>query len=189
MLSSRTRLILAASLLAPVLLYWGAGRAPTETPLPALTPGDAATDYYLRDAKIRQFDHQGLLHQELSSPRLEHFPEPGVLRAQSPDIVLFASKDQDQVVIRAQQGQMLDSNEQIDLSGDVSVTKSPASGADLRLETQTLTLIPSQQFVETDAAVTLFSRGGETRANGMKAHLNTRKVELLSDVEGRYEGK
>jgi lipopolysaccharide export system protein LptC len=189
MLSSRTRLILATALLAPVLFYWGSGRAPSEAPLPELSPGSTDTDYYLRDATIRQFDAQGLLQQELSSPDLEHYPQPGVLKAQTPDIVLFGNNSRDQVLISAQRGQMLDSNEHIHLDGEVRVINSPDAGPGLTLETQALSLVPSLQFIETDQAVTLFSQGGETRANGMKAYLNTRTVELLSDVEGRYETK
>nr|WP_067298653.1 LPS export ABC transporter periplasmic protein LptC [Marinobacterium profundum] len=192
MLSSRTRLILATALLAPILLYWGADRAPTEAPAPELTPGTADTDYYLRDATIRQFDVTGQLHQELRSPQLEHYPEPGELRAQTPDIVLFRNDSRGEVLISAQQGRMQDSNEQVWLNGTVRVKSSAdkdASGTPLRLETEALTLVPSEQFIETDTAVTLFSQGGETRANGMRAYLNSRQVELLSDVEGRYETK
>ncbi|UTW14000.1 LPS export ABC transporter periplasmic protein LptC [Marinobacterium rhizophilum] len=188
MLSSRTRLILATALLAPILLYWGADRAPTEAQAPQIAPGGADTDYYLRDATIRQFDARGLLHQELRSPQLEHYPEPGELRAQAPDITLFSNEDRGEVLISAQQGLMQDSDEQVRLNGAVKVL-SQSAGKPLRLETQTLSLLPSQQFIETDTAVTLFSQGGETRANGMKAYLNTRQVELLSDVEGRYETK
>ena len=189
MLSSRTRLILATALLAPILLYWGADRAPTETAAPELAPGRADTDYYLRDATIRQFDSQGQLHQELRSPQLEHYPSPGELKALTPDIVLFRNESRDEILINAEHGRMQDSSEQVTLSGTVSVLSSSANSTPLRLEAQTLTLTPSQQLIETDTAVTLFSQDGETRANGMKANLNTRQVELMSDVEGRYETK
>jgi lipopolysaccharide export system protein LptC len=192
MLSSRTRLILATALLAPILLYWGADRAPTEAPAPELAPGGTDTDYYLRDATIRQFDASGQLHQELRSPQLEHYPQPGELRALTPDIVLFRNDARDEVLISAQQGRMQDSDEQVRLNGAVRVQSNSGKGASstpLRLETEALTLMPSEQFIETDTAVTLFSQGGETRANGMKAYLNSRQVELLSDVEGRYETK
>jgi lipopolysaccharide export system protein LptC len=189
MLSSRTRLILATALLAPILLYWGADRAPTEAPAPEIAPGGADTDYYLRDATIRQFDSQGLLHQELRSPQLEHYPDPGELRAQAPDITLFRNETRGEVLISAEQGLMQDSTEQVRLNGSVKVLSQPTGSTPLRLETQTLNLVPSEQFIETDTAVTLYSQGGETRANGMKAYLNTRQVELLSDVEGRYETK
>ncbi len=189
MLSSRTRLVLATALLAPILLYWGAGHAPTETHAPDIAPGAADTDYYLRDATIREFDARGELHQELRSPQLEHYPGPGELRAQAPDIVLFRNETRDEVLISAEQGLMLDSDEQVTLNGAVKVLSQSANAAPLRLETQTLSLMPSQQYIETDTAVTLYSQGGETRANGMKAYLNTRQVELLSDVEGRYETK
>lgn len=188
MLRSRTRLILATALLAPVLLYWGAGRAPTETPAPTLAPDVADTDFYLRDARVRQFDASGRLHQELASPELEHYPEPGRLQATRPQVTLLRDDEAGgRVRISALEGEMLDSNERIDLSGDVRVFDEPDSGTSLQLETTRLKLLPEQQYAETDAPVRIISEQGETAARGMKAYFNERKVELLSEVEGRYE--
>jgi len=187
MLSSRSRLILATAMLAPVLLYWGATRGPSESGVKELEGDAANTDFYLRDALIQQFDSNGQLHQELRSPELEHYPEPGLLEAGEPKILLLREKTGGQVRIEAARGMLLDSNERVDLSGDVQLFDEPENGDVLHLETPSLTLLPDRRYAETDAPVRLLSPQGETRARGMKAYLNERKVELMSDVEGRYE--
>ncbi|NVK44120.1 MAG: LPS export ABC transporter periplasmic protein LptC [Oceanospirillaceae bacterium] len=188
MLSSRARLVLATALLAPVLLYWGFDRGPSESAVPELEGDVTNTDFYLRDARIQQFDGNGRLHQELRSPELEHYPEPGLLQAGTPKIEIFREEGGGRVRIEAAQGMLLDSNERVDLSGDVRLYDEPEGGEPLKLETTTLTLLPDQQIAETDAAVRILGQRGETRAQGMKAYLEERKVELLSEVEGRYEG-
>lgn len=187
MLSSRSRLILATAMLTPVLLYWGATRGPSESGVRELEGDVVDTDFYLRDARIQQFDSSGRLHQELRSPELEHYPDPGLLEAEAPKMLMFREETGGQVRVEATRGTLLDSNERIDLSGDVRLFDEPEHGDALRLETPSLTLLPERQYAETDERVRLLSSHGETVARGMKAYLNERKVELMSDVEGRYE--
>ncbi|GGO82864.1 lipopolysaccharide export system protein LptC [Marinobacterium nitratireducens] len=187
MLSSRSRLALATALLAPVLLYWGFDRGPSEPEVRALEGNVTNTDFYLRDARIQQFDADGRLHQQLQSPELEHYPEPGLLQASEPRIELARKGSEGRISIEAAEGMLMDSNERVDLSGDVRLHDETADGPGLRLETSSLTLLPQQQYAETDARVRILAPGGETRGRGMKAYLEERKVELLSEVEGRYE--
>ena len=56
----------------------------------------------------------------------------------------------------------------------------------LELTTSELRVVPAKQYAETDQAVTVVTDLGITRAIGMQADLQQRRLQLLAQVRGDY---
>ncbi|MCO4756547.1 MAG: LPS export ABC transporter periplasmic protein LptC [Oceanospirillaceae bacterium] len=187
MSTARTRLIIAALLLGPVLLYWGLGIAPSERSRPpqALQQGE---DYFATDTRTRVFDDKGMLEQTLSTPRLDHYPDRAESELTTPEIILYGT-DGSVTTTTAKHGTLPDDRVKALLSGDVRVKDSTSSGVVTQVLTETLTLYPDTKLAETDEPVTILSDNVRYDATGMKASFENKTLKLLSNVQGLHENE
>ena len=89
MLTGRARLTAAAAILIPAVIYLGMDNerrpdAAVEQPNPA----HQQSDYYIVEARIRDFNDLGLLKQQLSASQLEHQPAMQQTLVVEPELVL-----------------------------------------------------------------------------------------------------
>jgi lipopolysaccharide export system protein LptC len=75
----------------------------------------------------------------------------------------------------------------ITLDRAVRAWKTTADEQLLELTTERLIVKPGEQYAETDKAVKMRSPQGVTDAVGMRALMEEDRVELLSEVRGRYD--
>nr|WP_228050787.1 LPS export ABC transporter periplasmic protein LptC [Pontibacterium sinense] len=185
--TARTRLIIAALLLGPVLLYWGLGIAPSERSQPpkALQEGE---DYFATDTRTRVFDDKGMLEQTLSTPRLDHYPDRAESELTSPEIVLYGT-DGSVTTTTATQGTLPDDRAKALLTGNVQIKDRASSGATTLVLTETLTLYPDTKLAETDESVTILSDNTRYDATGMTASFENKTLKLLSNVQGLHENE
>ncbi|MGB0466327.1 MAG: LPS export ABC transporter periplasmic protein LptC [Pontibacterium sp.] len=188
MLSARTRLIAAALLLGPVLLYWGLALTPGErrgTTPEALLQGQ---DYFALNTQTRIYNEQGNLSQQLDSPRLDHYPQQAINVFQTPEILL-TDEDGSTTHINALKGTLPDTQSKVILAGNVRVQDNAISGLKTDISTERLTLYPETKFAETTEPVTIISDKVRYDAVGMKASLKARTLQLLSNVQGLHKNE
>ena len=183
---SKRRLRLILSVIASILIlgYWGFHEP--EYPLPPLPSEQAERqiDGFISGAVSVEYDEQGLPKQQLTSKRMTHYPVSDKTLLETPEVILFR-QDRAPVLIQAEEGEVGPDNIEIFLRDQVAVVEQEPQG--FSLETDYLRLVPDNDFAETDAAVTLRSKSGETKANGMKAYLAEDRLQLLEKVRGFYE--
>lgn len=188
MLSARSRLIIAAMLLGPVLLYWGLGLSPSERrtlPPEALQHGE---DFFIKESHTRVFNASGSLEQLFSTPRLAHFPERAFSELSSPHIEIYGS-DGSRITSDADKGILPDDRSKTLLLGDVRVKDKASSGVTTLVNTEKLALYPESKVAETDQPVTIISDNVRYDAVGMKASFETHKLTLLSNVQGTHKNE
>ncbi len=88
--------------------------------------------------------------------------------------------------LRAQRGQIPPDGKIIMLSGDVEATNQPESAPPTRIRTEYLELIPDEYVARTDQGVRIERGGGTLEAQGLRAFLKEDRLQLTSDVRGRF---
>lgn len=182
--AARLKLITGLAILLVALVYWGFFGSPSET----LTgnPNDPErVDFFIRDAYITDFDENGQVSSIIQSPHLQHYPAPELITLNSPLITLPRDTRGD-TQISSDLGSMLDDESKIELAGNVRVIDNPAADTPWVLTTSVMTLLPPDDYAETDAPVQIQQGTNRTDAIGMQAWLREHRIDLLSDVRGYY---
>lgn len=167
-----------AAMATYLTLYWDSN--PPAMLLPQ-TPDRNRIDLYADQAHGVKFDASGRPVQTFSSPRVTHYALRGETVLEAPVLQLLTSdgKVWDGV---ARTG-VLVGDDQVQLRGDVVIHD---AGNTTQLQTQALDYFPKRGEVTSDVAVLLSRDHDTTRAVGMRADLNTNRIELLHQVEGTH---
>lgn len=156
------------------------------------TPGrvslqESRSDYFMEGVISRHFDQTGALSHVLSAPRIDYFIAEQRSVMQQPHIQLTRSSGEPWQV-RADHADAVHQTEQVQLKGNVSLSRASGSGAvSLRMETTALDVNMQARSASTDAEVRFTSPGGYVKATGLRADFTTEQLQLLAQVEGRYE--
>jgi len=183
-LRNRIRLIIAALILIPILLYWGYSGTPQEASND-ITQLTGRIDYYVDNAHTREWDEAGMLKRTITATKIEHDPQAEVNYLTYPKSISFRS-DRSQVQITSEKGVALDDNSRTDLAGNVIVHDNPTSASSVKLVTERLSIYPKDDFAETDQPVTISSASGNLKGTGMDLHLEKQVLNLHSNVKGIY---
>ena len=189
MLTGRARLIAAAAILIPAVIYLGMEneRRP-ESSVEQPSPAHQQSDYYIVEARIRDFNDLGLLKQQLSARQLEHQPAMQQTLVIEPKLVLH-NNDQPDRIISSQTGVIRDNNEQITLAGNVILQDNPEPRQANKLQTESLLFLPKQNLIQSESRVTLSGKSSTTTATGLKINTDSGILTLLSDVKGVHNVK
>lgn len=183
--AGRLRLLIALIIVAPLLVWWGFG-GNTLTQTTALREETSSTyDFFMRDTESRYWGEDGSLQRSWESQEMHHYPARNSSQLLEP-IAHMPQQDGGTYKIRANNGWLLDDQSEIQLAGDVEVNHNPQSGSGSVLTTSTLNVFPQRDYAETDAPVTLTRNGERTDSTGLEVYFDERRVELLSNVRGRY---
>ncbi|WP_432697957.1 LPS export ABC transporter periplasmic protein LptC [Marinobacterium sp. YM272] len=183
--AGRVRLLVALAILTPLLLWWGfaGNNLPQEKTLRQDT--DTSIDFFMRDAETRYWGEDGSFQRSWTTPELRHYPRLNSSKLLEPSTLMPQDKG-GAYKIRANEGWVLDDQSEIQLAGDVEVNHNPLSGPGSVLTTSTLSVYPPRDYAETDAPATLIREDERTETTGLEVYFDERRVELLSNVKGRY---
>lgn len=149
---------------------------------------------YMNNVQTREFDVQGKLRYELSTPRISHYQNnPDTTSAedytlfQTPKITFYNADDKSPWELTALQGRSEGNGQLLRLLGNVFIEQNSNDQGLLQITTNELTVRPREQFAETDKAVKMRSAKGQIDAIGMSADLAESRVQLHSQVNAVYE--
>jgi len=182
--SSRLRIILAAIILIPILLYWGFGHTPQESAVKT-SPLSEKMDYFVDQANIREWKENGKLTRELLSERVEHNPTLELNHLTKPKNISYRD-DGSQIIVTSLEGQTLDNNSRTDLAGGVIVHDNPSSEKGAVLTTEQISIYPQQDYAKTEHPVKISTSTGHIEGVGMDVNFNKRVLNLHSSVKGAH---
>ena len=141
-------------------------------------------DFYLGKTYSSHFDQQGHLDFTINSEHVEHNPKNGSIKMIDP---LFNIYDEGTLawVIRSQTAVVNNDNQKVELQQHVIITSSDNATV---LKTTQLFIFPNKKLAKTDQPVTLQNPNGFTSSVGLTADLQGKKIDLLSQVRGQYQG-
>jgi lipopolysaccharide export system protein LptC len=151
--------------------------------------GPPRSDYTLTDFTLNALDAEGKLSFQTIGPWLARRGEDGSIFVTTPDYVIYdgnghewkgksdsAWVNKDGTIMR--------------LDGHAEMHRLAAQGVQpVDVVTRDLTTWPKDKKLETAAPATIIQPGSILRGTGMRGDLNTRELELLSDVHATIEPK
>ena len=188
-MNNRTLIIIASILFVGIATNWLIG-VTEENARPEEGPGNEP-DLYIEGARITQFNSNGLMERRLMADRMTHFPLTDVTTLAVPNVLLYADEGQGEPWdIISTQGRLLPesmfSDEVFELWDQVLATREDPAGDFIHIQTESLTVFPERDFAATDAPVSIDNaRGRTTAGGGMKAWLDSGRVEFFSARDAR----
>lgn len=158
-------------------LYWD-----SNPPMSLLTKIDNdRIDLYAQQVHGVKYDSAGKLVQTLWAQKLDHYPERGQSVVAMP-VLESLSKDGKLWNTTAVSGVLI-GNDEIQLHDNVVIVDDEKT---MRFESEQLNYFSDKQEAITDVAVKLRRFADVTTAIGMRANLNTNRIELLNRVDSHY---
>lgn len=158
----------------------------TQTP-PALQPmTDQGRSYYLKGASIIGLDDSGVVLYELDADYIRHNPSDDSVALERVRMDYQASPTTSWVV-EAEEGRIDANHDLIELSGNVEArTGQDAGTPSTVLTTSELQLEPETSIASTSSQVRVEMNGKLLSGTGMHADLRQEKLQLESNVHGRF---
>jgi len=141
-------------------------------------------DFFVKDAKLKSFDLNGMLSNTASSPHIEHFKQTQQSLAQKLSIQSY-DLDIKESDISADQATILDHQGTVIFQDNVVVTGYQEQRAHNFLKTQSLTYHRNNQSIETQEDVEFTDIFGSIiTATGLFSDMNLRTLNLQHNVKG-----
>ena len=135
---------------------------------------------------VKKFDKQGNVTQRLYTPQLTHIPKGDQNRFTEPRVTLY-NNGESPWYISSKEGFSQKGGEKIQLLGSVVIQQPISTGGEHRILTESLDYYPQKQYAETEKSVLFKKPGVRLKGDGMHAWLASKSVQLLDNVQGRYD--
>ena len=146
-------------------------------------------DLYMDNFVTISMGEDGKLNNQLGADRMLHFPDDDTTELTKPSMI-FYSEGRSPWYVRSSEGWSSANQESVWLKGDVRIWRINDNGKiDIEVLTRDLYVMPDRRFAETDKPTTINTLTGVTHATGMRVYIDEQRIELLSNVSGRYETK
>jgi len=161
---------------------------------------------FIRNGEFKIYDKNGQ-PTNLSSKKARYYSNPKRILIDSPSIS-FNTNDNQAITLNAKEGIFYPEEEKLFLKGEVIIRRLPPSIPETTsstainnaqtpnkqteqfeiwtLESDEFELNNQTHFISTDQAVTMTKGKSSIRAVGLYAWIDEKKIELLSEVQGRY---
>lgn len=150
------------------------------------------SDYYMRNAVVRQMSATGELEYRMDVAESLHYPDD-TARLSNIDVhYLGGEEDPEKPAsgewkLHADKGHIPATQEEIFLSDNVQATMKRKDGEDVRIDTDKVWVRSAQKLIETESPVTARSLGRTIRGTGMTVFLEEDRLKLHNDVRVSYE--
>lgn len=149
---------------------------------------------YMKAVETREFDAQGKLHYQLSTPQVTHYQanpdgtsDADYWLIERPDMAFYDAETTAPWLVTATSGRSEANGQLIRLLDNVLIQQRTPTQGLIQITTSELQVRASEQLAETDKAVTMRSAKGQIDAIGMDADLAQSRLQLKSQVKAVYD--
>ncbi|MCE3253471.1 MAG: export transporter periplasmic protein LptC [Cellvibrio sp.] len=150
--------------------------------------------FYMKQVETREFDMQGKLHYQLTTPQVTHYqvhpdgPSEGdYTLIESPDMGFYDADPAAPWLVTAETGRSEANGQLIRLLNNVVIQQLTPTQGLIQITTSELRVRAREQFAETNKAVKMRSAKGQIDAIGMDADLAQSRLQLKSQVKAVYD--
>jgi lipopolysaccharide export system protein LptC len=143
------------------------------------------SDYFLVNTLSTRFDQQGSLDTIVIGESILHNPKDNSATIKNPQFKIY----RDGILswtVNSQSGIISGKGNRVDLQQHVIISNPDQTTV---LKTPQLIIFPEKKLAITNKPVTLQNPNCFTRSTGLKANLLSKRIDLLSQVRGQYEGE
>ena len=150
----------------------------------------------LTNVKLDSFSQEGNLELELEATSLKQDTSSGEsyltnprLKLETPPGILWSIKSEIGTVSRRSLNREEISEQRIELSGKVTLSRRTAKGQKIEIHSDTFTFLPKKQYGETLSSVTVYSGNNVTTAGKLSIDLRRGEISLGSSSTKYVETK
>jgi lipopolysaccharide export system protein LptC len=144
-------------------------------------------DYIVDGLNALRMDSQGRVKHTLRARRMTHYPDDDLTLLLEPKLVTF-SEGQPPVTVTSRHARVSGNGEDVYFEEQVRVVRAPdAQQSELVLDTDYLHVIPDDNIVKTNQAVTIHNDGAVVTASGLELNSETRILQLQGRVRSTFE--
>ena len=183
--SRQGTVIAVLAVLAAVTGWWAWTLSEEEGPAPLVGP--PRSDYSVESFELVSYDEAGAEAFSMRGPRLARHPELGHIEVEQPRLRMPVDARSGWTG-RSERAWIRRDGDVVRMLGKVDLQSPlPVGAAPTRLKSEQIELLPETRTATSEVLVTITGPGSILRGRGMRADLATRRLELLNEVEGRYE--
>jgi lipopolysaccharide export system protein LptC len=145
---------------------------------------DRSIDYAMTNFKMTVMDESGRPARVIEGAELSHYPDDDSTHINDA-VAYFLAPDKDTWLVKSNHAFTQGKGENIDLNGNVVITRQ--SNNEIELLSEQLTLDTVNNTAYTDQPVTIRSPYGDTESVGLHAVLQDETINLHSRVRGQYD--
>ena len=146
-------------------------------------------DYMLEGLSVIRTDHDGAARYTLFAKKMLHYSDDNSTHLEQPRLI-NAAPGKPVVQIKADQGELPGSNDDVYLSGNVTLLRNAGnSWGKATMITSSLHIIPDDDIAKTDRAVTITEGNTIINAVGMELDNRASVTRLLSQVKVVHDKK
>ena len=147
-------------------------------------------DVYIENFRAENLDAQGRVHQALTAKFARHYPDDDTTEFDAP-LITFSDPDKPLLTVTADRATVTGDREHAYFYGNVKgvrdATKADANDGPVVLTSEYLHVLPKEDRVLTDKAVTISDPRGIINAVGMDFDNRSKKVKFGSHVSGQLQ--
>ena len=149
-------------------------------------------DVFIEDFKAVNLDQDGRIRQALTAHRAEHYPDNSTMSFVSPAIT-FTDPDKPKLDVTADRALVTDDRAHVYFDGHVKAVREAEAGPNEKPEgpitvtSEFLHVIPGEERVVTDRAVTITDPRGTVSGVGLSLDNRAKTAELESHVSGQMQ--
>ncbi|MDO8437814.1 MAG: LPS export ABC transporter periplasmic protein LptC [Nitrosomonadaceae bacterium] len=146
-------------------------------------------DYMLEGLSVIRTDQDGVARYKLFAKKMLHYSDDDSTHLEQPRLV-NATPGKPAVQIKADQGELPSGNDEVYLSGNVTLSRNAGNGSNkATMVTSSLRIIPDDDIARTDKAVTITEGNTTINAVGMELDNRANVTRLLSQVKVVHDKK
>lgn len=151
-----------------------------------ITNSSEIPDYTLKNFKTVRLNEQGQVQEQLTAQKMIHYEDKSTQLTTLE--MIFYRQGQVYWTIQAEQGKISADGHEMWLQGQAILWwEGRLAPGRVEITSQDIYLRTDQEYAETNALTTIQSDYTQTQALGAKVFLPTKRIELLSQVRGKYE--
>ncbi len=148
------------------------------------------TDLYIEDFKAISLDADGRVRQSISAKLARHFPDDDTTEFESP-LITFSDPGKAPVSITADRGMITGDQKNAYFTGNVrgvrAAVEGEAGNGPVVVTSEYLHVLPKEDKIETDKAVTISDPRGIINATGMEFDNKAKTFKFKSRVSGQLQ--
>ena len=148
------------------------------------------TDLYIEDFKAISLDADGRVRQSISAKLARHFPDDDTTEFESP-LITFSDPGKAPVSITADRGMITGDQKNAYFTGNVrgvrAAVEGEAGNGAVVVTSEYLHVLPKEDKIETDKAVTISDPRGIINATGMEFDNKAKTFKFKSRVSGQLQ--
>ncbi|MFT6388222.1 MAG: lipopolysaccharide export system protein LptC [Cellvibrionaceae bacterium] len=177
-----------------IFLLWRSPPTELTDLLSNTAPKPSYPNAFIINSKTKQYDETGKLSYSIHSETTNYYDKtsdgPEIIFVK-PKITIYeiTKKTREQtatLTVSSDRGEGNEKQDRLVLVGNVVLEQVAVDGSTTQLKTDQLNVQPNRRYAETTKPVIITDKTGITSATGLKVFFDDKRIELLSNVKGKY---